>query len=628
LSAVCRLDIERPAHPWLCLGILRDRAYSSAQAVQWASRRYLHRVAIVPPDIAGVTDWEPLAKGGFATVWRARQPSLNRPVAVKVDARTLDAESERRRFLGEAAAAGNLSGHPCIVTVYDTGILADGHPYLVMKFCSGGSLTSWLRPDNRQSVERICFVGLRIAEALVAAHEQGMLHRDVKPANILIDSYGNPGLADFGLTALEPGSTIGLTVAYAPPEVILGGQPSEFGDVYQLAATLYALLSGHPPSNSSGGVVSLEDRIARVMEPVKALPDVDEDLMRLLLDGLAFKPAERPTAAEFRDRLAALGVAPKRAGVRQIAVGLFAATVVSLVVALLVASGVYLYEIDRSVTANINRGLDLPPEETGGEKRPVKDPQADQTLDYLLIGTDDGDPTLDRGGRSDSLMLLHVNQARDEAYVLSIPRTTQVDIPGRGQHGINRAFEFGGPPLVVRTVEKLTGTRIDHVVMIDFQGFVKLTEDLGGVTVANSTAFSGGGHGFPAGNITVSGDAALWYVRERQANERLRAENQRNVVKAILAKGLSGDVVADPARFTTFLGNAAKRIQVDKTLTNAQIRSTAMSIRMKPEDITLVTSPLGEQRKGLYTVDQRGLEKLSQALRNDTMTEYAKAYPG
>ncbi|HKN46103.1 MAG TPA: LCP family protein, partial [Propionibacteriaceae bacterium] len=394
-----------------------------------------------------------------------------------------------------------------------------------------------------------------------------MLHRDVKPANILIDSYGNPGLADFGLTALEPGSTIGLTVAYAPPEVILGGQPSEFGDVYQLAATLYALLSGHPPSNSSGGVVSLEDRIARVREPVKPLPDVDEDLMRLLLDGLAFEPTDRPTAAEFRDRLAALGVVPKRAGARQIALGLVAATVVALVVAVLVASGVYLYEIDRSVTANINRGLDLPPEDTGGEKRPVKDPQADHTLDYLLIGTDEGDPKLDQGGRSDSLMLLHVNQARDEAYVLSIPRTTQVDIPGYGKHGINRAFEYGGPPLVVRTVEKLTGTRIDHVVMIDFQGFVKLTEDLAGVTVANSTAFWGGGHSFPAGNITVSGDAALWYVRERQANERLRAENQRNVVKAILAKGLSGDVVADPARFTTFLGNAAKRIKVDKTLT-------------------------------------------------------------
>ena len=425
--------------------------------------------------------------------------------------------------------------------MYDTGILANGRPYLVMKYCSGGSLTSWLKPDNRQSTERICFVGVRIAEALVVAHEQGMLHRDVKPANILIDSYGNPGLADFGLTALEPGSTIGLTVAYAPPEVILGGQPSELGDVYQLAATLYALLSGNPPSNSSGGNMSLEDRIARVREPVKPLPGVDKDLMELLLDGLAFEPTDRPTAAQFRDRLAALGVSTatkKRPGARQIVLGLLAATVVALVFALLGSSGVYLYEIDRSVTANINRGLDLPPEVTDGQKRPVKDPQADNTLDYLLIGTDDGNPALNSGGRSDSLMLLHVNQARDQAYVISIPRTTQVDIPGHGQQGINRAFELGGPPLVVRTVEKLTGTRIDHVVMIDFQGFVKLTEDLGGVTVPNSTAFWGGGHHFPAGNITVSGDAALWYVRERQPNERLRAENQRNVAQGDPREGV------------------------------------------------------------------------------------------
>jgi LCP family protein required for cell wall assembly len=588
-------------------------------------------VGIVPPDIQGISDWEPLARGGFATVWRARQPSLNRTVAVKVDDRTLESEPERRRFLGEAGAAGNLSGHPSIVTVYDTGILADGHPYLVLKYCSGGSLTSWLRADNRQSAERICFVGVRIAEALVVAHEQGMLHRDVKPANILIDGYGNPGLADFGLTALEPGSTIGLTVAYAPPEVILGGQPSEFGDVYQLAATLYALLSGHPPTNSSGGALSLEDRIEQVWDPVQPLPDVDKDLMQLLLDGLAFEPTDRPTAAQFRDRLAALGVSTataKRPGVRQVVLGLVAATAVCLVAILLGGSLVYLYEIDRSVTANINRGLDLPPEEIGGDKRPAKDPQADNTLDYLLIGTDGGDPNLDRGGRSDSLMLLHVNQARDEAYVMSIPRTTKVEIPGHGQHGINRAFEYGGPPLVVRTVEKLTGTRIDHVVMIDFQGFVKLTEDLGGVTVPNPTAFSGGDHNFPPGNITVSGDAALWYVRQRQPNERLRAENQRNVVKAILAKGLSGDVVADPARFTKFLGNAAKRIQVDKTLNDAEIRSTALSIRMKPKAITLVTSPLAEQRNGLYTVDPRGLGLLSQALRKDTMAEYAKAYPG
>jgi LCP family protein required for cell wall assembly len=556
-------------------------------------------------------------------------------VAVKVDDRTLDTESERHRFLGEAGAAGHLSGHPAIVTVYDTGILADGRPYLVMKYCSGGSLTSWLKPDNRQSNERICFVGVRIAEALVAAHEQGMLHRDVKPANILIDSYGNPGLADFGLTALEPGSTIGLTVAYAPPEVILGGKPSEYGDVYQLAATLYALLSGNPPSNSSGGDMSLQDRIARVREPVKPLPGVDEDLMQLLLEGLSFEPTDRPAAAEFRDRLTGLGaakaaVAAARPGARQVTLGFIAATLVALVLVLLGGSAVYLYEIDRSVTENINRGLDLPPEMSDGQKRPDKDPQADHTLDYLLIGTDEGDPAKDRGGPSDSIMLLHVNQARNQAYVISIPRNTLVEIPGLGRQKINAAFPAGGAPLVVRTVEKLTDTRIDHVVMIDFQGFVKLTQDLGGVTVINRTPFTTNGHNYPVGTVNLSGDAALWYVRERRPREEDRVENQRNVLKAILAKGLSTGVVADPARFTTFLGNAAKRIQVDKTLTNGDIRSTAMSIRMKPQDITLISAPGASGRyKGqdVYKLNPAQLDELKQALRKDTMGEYVKTYP-
>jgi LCP family protein required for cell wall assembly len=456
-----------------------------------------------------------------------------------------------------------------------------------------------------------------------------MLHRDVKPANILIDGYGNPGLADFGLTALEPGSTIGLTVAYAPPEVILGGKPSEYGDVYQLAATLYALLSGNPPSNSSGGDMSLQDRIMRVREPVKPLPGVDEDLMQLLLEGLSFEPTDRPTATEFRDRLTALdatkdAVAAARPGVRQVTLGFIAATLVALVLVLLGGSAVYLYEIDRSVTENINRGLDLPPEVSDGQKRPDKDPQADHTLDYLLIGTDGGNPALDNGGRSDSIMLLHVNQARDQAYVISIPRSTLVDIPGNGRQRINAAFSLGGPPLVVRTVEKLTDTRIDHVAMIDFQGFVRLTQDLGGVIVTNRKPFSR----FPEGPITLSGEDALEYVRHPQPIELDRVENQRNVLKAILAKGLSPEVIADPARFTTFLGNAAKRMQVDKTLNDAEVRSTALSIRMKPKDITLISIPLGNERttKGerVYPVDKEQLGQLSQALRKDTMAEYVK----
>ena len=429
--------------------------------------------------------------------------------------------------------------------------------------------------------------------------------------------------------------------------MLLGQPHTAAGDVYQLTATLYALLSGRPPSEVQGPSTLLKERLARLRKPVDPLPGVDEDLMGLLRDGLAFAPADRPTAAQFRDRLAALNLAASpavptghgstavktRPPVRRTVLALVAVTVVSLLVLLFGASGVYLYEIDRSVTANINREIDLPPENTAGDQRPTKDPVADDTLQYLLIGTDAGDPELDRDGRSDSLMLLHLSEARDEAYVISVPRNLMVTIPGKGQQRINAAYAMGGPPLVVRTLEKLTGSRIDHVAMIDFQGFVNLTEDLQGVTVKNRVAFSSHGYSYPVGDITLSGDAALWYVRERRGlpSELQRAENQRNVLKAILSKGLSAEVVADPLRFTQFIGNAAKQIRVDKTLTNGELRSTAASLRMTPDDITLISAPLGKERRingqRVYTVDQARLTELSQALRTDTMAAYVKKYP-
>src|SRR6187431_2824480 len=96
------------------------------------------------PDIPGLVDWQPLARGGFSTVWQARQKSLDRMVAVKVDHRTLNEDKEQRRFLREAGAAGRLSGHPGIVTVHDAGILRDDRPFLVMELCPGGSLTRWI----------------------------------------------------------------------------------------------------------------------------------------------------------------------------------------------------------------------------------------------------------------------------------------------------------------------------------------------------------------------------------------------------------------------------------------------------------------------------------------------------
>jgi serine/threonine protein kinase len=267
------------------------------------------------PCVRGLTEWRPLARGSRSVVWAARQLSLDRPVAVKVYQRELD-EGDRRRFLREAAAA-RLSDHPGIVTAHDAGILPDDRPYLIMDLCSGGSLTEWFKPENRPSEERVRQVGIRIADALAAVHAGGVLHRDVKPANILIDSFGNPGLADFGLAAVAGATTtapdaVCVTAAYAPPE--FGTQPAtESGDVFSLASTLYALLAGRPPRNVGAAPLALEQTVEVAERPIGPIPGVNRYLpipgvnpclMVVLITALSNDPVDRPTAAKFRDQLA------------------------------------------------------------------------------------------------------------------------------------------------------------------------------------------------------------------------------------------------------------------------------------------------------------------------------------
>ena len=267
-----------------------------------------------------MADWRAIARGGFAIVWEARQESLNRLVAVKVDERKLDTEAEQRRFLREAGAAGRMSGHPGIVTVHDAGLLIDDRPFLVMELCPGGSLTRWITADPRPSQRRVREVGVRIADALAAAHLLGVLHRDVKPANILIDAYNNAGLADFGLAALiDPDMPLSETVeaitpAYAPPEVFAKQPLTEYADVYSLAATLYAILSGHPPRwSETMEMLSLPEMIKRQKVPIKRIPGVDKAFMDALLSAMAEQPESRPTAAQFRDQLAALSLSTQLA---------------------------------------------------------------------------------------------------------------------------------------------------------------------------------------------------------------------------------------------------------------------------------------------------------------------------
>jgi LCP family protein required for cell wall assembly len=304
-----------------------------------------------------------------------------------------------------------------------------------------------------------------------------------------------------------------------------------------------------------------------------------------------------------------------------------------LLVAAIGAGLLYAATIDRSVTRNINRGVELPTDPSS--VRPPKEAQETGTLNYVLLGSDSRDPGNEGNGRSDTMMLVHLNAKRTKAYIVSFPRDMYVNIPGYGKNKINAAFAFGGAPLAVRTLENLTGVRMDHVVLIDFDGFIRLTEDLHGVTVTNKTAFTSHGFDYPKGKITLAGEEALWFVRERHqlpGGDLDRAENQRNVIKAIVQKGLSAKVISDPVTFTTFIGNVAKHLTVDNELSDGEIRRTALSLRLSAKDIELLQAPIsgfGTSRDGqsIDVVDTAKLAELSTALKKDKLSEYLKKYP-
>jgi polyisoprenyl-teichoic acid--peptidoglycan teichoic acid transferase len=304
-----------------------------------------------------------------------------------------------------------------------------------------------------------------------------------------------------------------------------------------------------------------------------------------------------------------------------------------LLVAVIGAGLFYAATIDRSLTKNLNRGVELPTDESSA--RPPKEAQETGTLNYVLLGSDSRDPGNEGNGRSDTIMVVHLNAKRTKAYIISFPRDMYVDIPGYGENKINAAFAFGGAPLAVRTLENLMDTRMDHVALIDFEGFIRLTEDLGGVTVTNKTAFSSHGFDYPSGKITVAGEEALWFVRERTqlpGGDLDRAENQRKVIKAIVEKGLSVKVISDPTTFIGFIGNVAKHLTVDNDLTDSEIRRTALSLRLTGKDIELLQAPISgfgttSDGQSIDVVDTAKLAELSNALKNDKLSEYVKKYP-
>jgi serine/threonine protein kinase len=260
--------------------------------------------------LAGYQLLGPIATGGFSTVYRAYQQAYDRVVAVKVLTVDLTDTRSRERFTRECATTGRLTGHPNIVTVLEAGFTSTHQPFLAMPLLRR-SLADQLAAEGPLDVPDVLRIGVKISGALETAHRHRILHRDLKPGNVLVSEYGEPALADFGIAAVETAHqhsmTFGaITPLHAPPELIDNQRATAASDVYSLASTLYKLVEGHAPHEGAPDD-SVLVVLRRIMSDPVRLPSragVPVALGKVLLSGLEKNPIHRPaSAAEFGEAL-------------------------------------------------------------------------------------------------------------------------------------------------------------------------------------------------------------------------------------------------------------------------------------------------------------------------------------
>ncbi|MEL7157973.1 MAG: serine/threonine-protein kinase, partial [Actinomycetota bacterium] len=262
--------------------------------------------------IGGLDDIEQIGRGGSSRVYRATQVELDRPVALKV-LKAGDDPNVVRRFDRERKAMGRLSLNDGIVPVYSTGITDHGEPYLIMPYYEDGSLQDRMADGPVPWGEAVGYV-TEAARTMAAAHEAGVVHLDLKPANILLSSDRQPRIADFGIAKLvnDPSTATNTGAAFTPtyssPEILLGGAATAASDVYGLAATLWAMLAGRPPFRSQESEDnSLMAVVGRVVhQPIENLRHLAPDEVCAVVEkGMAKDPDERyPTAGAFAQALA------------------------------------------------------------------------------------------------------------------------------------------------------------------------------------------------------------------------------------------------------------------------------------------------------------------------------------
>jgi serine/threonine-protein kinase PknK len=255
--------------------------------------------------VPGVTDLELIATGGRSSVYRGTQAGSGRAVAVKILTLELDDPLRRAQFDNDSQALKALAKHPHVATVYDAGITAEGHPYVVMEYLPR-SLAHLIAEEGRLRWQEAVALGTEVASALVAGQRRGVLHREVTPANILLATDDVPRLADFGLAGLvaspdaQTGSITGR-LTHAAPEVIQGKTPDPRSDVYSLASTLHEALSGAPPFVRPGDetLVPVVSRILGENPPSLQRFGVPQDVEDVIHGAMAKDPIARPATAEI-----------------------------------------------------------------------------------------------------------------------------------------------------------------------------------------------------------------------------------------------------------------------------------------------------------------------------------------
>jgi eukaryotic-like serine/threonine-protein kinase len=251
-----------------------------------------------------------IGSGGMGTVWEAEDETLGRPVAVKVLSESLAAgEHAVRRFEREAQAAARLSG-PYIAAVYDFG-RSEGRPYIVMELVRGETLADRLAREGPLPPREASRIATQVAEALEEAHRAGIVHRDVKPGNVMLTPAGDVKVMDFGIAAAAwaervttPGLVLG-TPSYLAPEQAKSEKTTPASDVYALGAMLYEMVAGRPPFVAESPVALALAHIREDPRPLDQVADgVPPSLASASMAALAKDPAERPpSAAAFASML-------------------------------------------------------------------------------------------------------------------------------------------------------------------------------------------------------------------------------------------------------------------------------------------------------------------------------------